>query len=93
VTNVRWTRRDVGGNAGDGQADDVIVEGTAGDDTITVANNANVNVTGLVPAVKILHPEFGNDCLDINTVAGTDTVDHSGLAPGVIQLIVDGVPQ
>ncbi len=43
--------------------------------------------------MKILHPEFGNDCLDINTVAGTDTVDHSGLAPGVIQLIVDGVPQ
>jgi hypothetical protein len=50
-----------------------------------------VAAKGLAPAVGILHQEAANDRLEINTLAGTDTVDSSGLAAGVIQLFVDGV--
>ena len=46
---------------------------------------------GLAPLVGILHPEAANDRLEINTLAGTDTVDSGGLAAGAIQLFVDGV--
>ena len=45
----------------------------------------------LSPTVDVLHSEIANDRLDINTLAGTDTVDSGGLAAGAIQLFVDGV--
>jgi hypothetical protein len=50
-----------------------------------------VNVKGLAPTIGILHSEVANDRLEINTLAGTDTVDAVGLAAGAIQLFVDGV--
>ena len=50
-----------------------------------------MNVRGLAPVVRVLHSEAPNDRLDVNTLAGTDTVDSTGLAPGAIQLFVDGV--
>ena len=82
----------LGGGNGDGQPDRVVVNATDGDDTIDVSgDSAEVKVSGLAPTVGILHPE-ARDELDVNTLAGTDTVDSSGLAAGVIQLFVDGVP-
>ncbi len=95
VTNVAvdLEASPVGSATGDGAADTVVVEGTSGVDAITVSGNSSVLVAGLVPTVRIFHPEFANDQLDINTLAGTDTVDSGDLAPGVIQLFVDGVPQ
>ena len=84
----------LGGAAGDGQADRVVVNGTNGDDTINVNGDAGaVKVSGLAATVEVLHPEVANDRLDVNTLAGTDTVDAGGLAAGVIQLFVNGVPQ
>jgi hypothetical protein len=50
-----------------------------------------VKVSGLAAGIVILHPEAANDRLEINTLAGTDLVDSSGLAAGAIQLVVDGV--
>jgi hypothetical protein len=44
----------------------------------------------LPATVAILHAEAANDRLEINTLAGRDTVDAGGLAAGVIQLFVDG---
>ncbi|HEU4542248.1 MAG TPA: calcium-binding protein [Jiangellaceae bacterium] len=80
-----------GGATGDGQADRVVINGTNGDDAIDVSGDAEVvKVSGLA-ATEILHPEVANDRLEINTLAGTDTVDSRGLAAGAIQLIVDGV--
>ena len=35
--------------------------------------------------------EPAGDRLEINTLAGTETVDSAGLAAGAIQLLVDGV--
>ena len=82
----------LGGATGDGQADRVVVNATDGDDAIDVSGDAQVvNVSGLAPTVRIDHPEAANDRLEINTLAGTDTVDSAGLAAGAIQLFVDGV--
>jgi Ca2+-binding RTX toxin-like protein len=82
----------LGGATGDGAADDVIVNGTDGDDRIKVnGDDGDVKVSGLVPTVNVLHSEIANDRLDINTLAGTDTVKSAGLATSVIQLFVDGV--
>jgi hypothetical protein len=81
----------LGGAAGDGQADRVVVNATDGDDAIDVSGDAGVvKVSGLAPTIKILHPEVVNDRLEINTLAGTDTVETIGLAAGAIQLFVDG---
>ena len=81
----------LGGGGGDGQADRVVVNGTAGNDVIVVTGDAGgVKESGLAVGVKILHSEAANDRLEINTLAGTDTVDSAGLAPGALQLFVDG---
>jgi Ca2+-binding RTX toxin-like protein len=82
----------LGGATGDGQPDRVAVNATNGNDTIDVSGDAGgVEVSGLVPTVRVLHSEAANDRLEINTLAGNDTVDSAGLAAGVIQLFVDGV--
>jgi len=82
----------LGGATGDGQPDRVVLNGTDNDDTIKVFGDATeVTAKGLDPLVVISHPEAANDRLEINTLAGTDTVDSAGLAAGAIQLFVDGV--
>jgi hemolysin type calcium-binding protein len=81
----------LGGATGDGAADSVIVNGTDGNDKIKVKGDAgDVKVSGLVPTVNVLHSEALNDQLDIETLAGTDTVNFAGLAAGAIELFVDG---
>ena len=81
----------IGGATGDSAADRVVVNGTAGDDAIRVFGNAaDLAVKGLVPLVEVSNAEGANDRLEVNTLAGTDTVDSSGLAAGAIQLFVDG---
>ena len=95
-TDVRSVNVDLagtlGGAIGDGQPDRVVLNATNGDDTIRVFGDATeVTAKGLAPLVGILHPEVANDRLEINTLAGNDTVDSSGLAAGAIQLFVDGV--
>jgi Ca2+-binding RTX toxin-like protein len=82
----------IGSGVGDGEADQVTVAGTAGDDDIDVTGSAGfVNVFGLSTDVQIFQAD-ARDRLDIDTAAGNDTVDTSGLPAGVIQLFVDGVP-
>jgi hypothetical protein len=82
----------LGGATGDGQADRVVVNATHSDDAIDASGDASeVKVSGLAPTVAIFHPEIRNDRLEINTLAGTDTVNSAGLAAGAIQLFVDGV--
>ena len=73
-------------------ADHVIVNGTDGDDAIVVSGDAaGVNVTGLATAISIRHAEAANDRLDLNTLAGIDTLSSGGLGAGLIQLFFDGV--
>jgi hypothetical protein len=98
LTGTDVTRVDVdlagalGGAVGDGQADRVIVNGTNGNDAIDVSGNAEVvKVSGLAATTEILHSQVANDRLDVNTLAGGDTVGSNGLAAGAIQFFLDGV--
>ena len=50
-----------------------------------------MKVSGLAATVNVLHPEVANDRLEINTLAGTDTVDAGGLAAAAVQLFVNGI--
>jgi RTX calcium-binding nonapeptide repeat (4 copies) len=94
-TDVNQTNLDLagtlGGSAGDGATDDVVVNGTDGDDTINITGNGSgADVTGLATAVSIKHAE-PTDRLSVNTLAGADSVSASGVA-GVLQVLVDGAP-
>jgi RTX calcium-binding nonapeptide repeat (4 copies) len=93
VTDVRVDLAGtLGGPTGDGQPDRLVVNATDGEDAINVNGDAGgVKVSGLAAGIVILHPEATNDRLEINTLAGRDTVDSSGLAAGAIQLLVDGI--
>jgi hypothetical protein len=80
----------LGGTTGDGQPDHVVVNGTNGDDLVNIRGAAGgVRVGGLAAKTELLNAEPG-DRLDINTLAGQDSVDSGGLAAGTIQLFVDG---
>jgi len=82
----------LGGATGDGQADRIVVNGTNGNDAIDASGDAGlVKVSGLAPTIKILHSQIANDRLEVNTLAGRDTVNTIGLAAGAIQLFVDGL--
>jgi hypothetical protein len=64
------------------------VVATPGDDHIAVNSfGANINVAGLTPAITPVLLD-ANDVLRIDTLAGNDTVDSSGLPPGLVQLQV-----
>ena len=80
-----------GSGVGDGQADAVVVNGSAGNDAVTVTGNAaNAEVLGLAASVHITGAEPANDRLTVNALAGDDVVDASGLSATAIQLTENG---
>ena len=89
VTDVNVGLANTNG-AGDTATDTVIVNGTAGNDALTVAGNANgIDVLGLAAKVHITGSEPA-DRLNLNMGAGDDAVEATGLAAGAIRLTVDG---
>ena len=79
-----------GSGIGDGQADTVVVNGTNGDDSITLgAAGNNVMVTGLPVAVSIIASE-PMDKLTVNGQAGADVINASGLASNITMLTLNG---
>jgi Ca2+-binding RTX toxin-like protein len=95
ATNVKEVAIDLSGtpgtNTGDGQADSVTVNGTAGRDNVQVTGTGgNVSVSGLASTVTIAGSEGANDRLTINTLDGNDVINASGLAAGTTQLTIDG---
>src|SRR5262249_27432645 len=79
------------GGAGDGAADNVIVEGTGGDDVISVSGTPGAaTVAGLSATINITGAEAANDRLTVNALAGDDVVEASGLVAGVIQFTANG---
>src|SRR5439155_27257331 len=83
----------VGIGIGDGASDSVIVNGTAGDDSIQIAsfdNGTRVAIGGLFPFVNITGAEGTYDNLTVNALGGNDGVDGSGLAAGAINLTLSG---
>jgi hypothetical protein len=80
----------LGGGAGDGQPDSVIVTGTNGNDVIAAAGDANgVSVQGLANRVDITRAEPANDQLTVNALGGDDVIDASSLA-AVIKVVLNG---
>ncbi|MGD9879434.1 MAG: beta strand repeat-containing protein [Reyranella sp.] len=79
----------LGGSLGDGQADTIVIDGTAGDDVIVITNdNGVIRVQGLAAEVTITGFEAANDRLVINGLAGDDVVEASDLSG--IQLTANG---
>jgi Ca2+-binding RTX toxin-like protein len=80
-----------GSGAGDAQPDNVIVQGTNGNDVILAIGDASgTSVFGLAAVVNITGAESANDRLTVNALAGDDVVEASGLAAAAIQLTADG---
>jgi Ca2+-binding RTX toxin-like protein len=94
-TDVTQVNLDLAGTpgtgTGDGAADTVIVNGTAGADTVQIAGSGtSFAVTGLHATVSVQGSEGANDQLVVNALGGNDSITASGLAAGVVQLTVDG---
>jgi RTX calcium-binding nonapeptide repeat (4 copies) len=94
-TDVTQTNLDLatalGGTAPDGAVDNVVVNGTDGDDRINIqGNGSGADVNGLATADALRHAD-PTDRLSVNTLGGTDDVVANGVA-GVLQVLVDGAP-
>jgi Ca2+-binding RTX toxin-like protein len=80
-----------GSGQGDGQADTVTVNGTAGDDRVSIASSgAFVLVNGLPEQVFVAGAEGGNDQLVMNGGAGNDVINASALNAGQVNLTING---
>jgi Ca2+-binding RTX toxin-like protein len=80
-----------GGNTGDSTADNVIVNGTNGDDDIVVASGiTSTLVMGLSAVVSVFTADAALDRLTVNALGGNDHVQATGLAIGVIGLTLSG---
>ena len=67
------------------------VNGTAGNDNITVATSgSSIVVNGLAAQVRISGAEGSNDSLVINGLAGDDTINASALHAGQVNLTLNG---
>jgi Ca2+-binding RTX toxin-like protein len=81
-----------GSRTGDAAADSVIVNGTAGADSIRVSSDSSgtIKVSGLAATVRITGAEAANDSLTVRGLAGADTINASALAAALINLTLDG---
>jgi Ca2+-binding RTX toxin-like protein len=76
----------LGGGIGDGAADTISIDGTAGDDVISFSVvNGVISVLGLPGTVTITGFEAG-DRIVINGLGGEDVIDASGLAGMLLTL-------
>jgi Ca2+-binding RTX toxin-like protein len=94
-TDVKQVAIDLAGvpgtGTGDGQPDTVTVNGTAGDDHISVVSSgASIVVNGLAARVTINGAEAANDTLVVNGLAGNDIIDASRLHAGQVNLTING---
>jgi Ca2+-binding RTX toxin-like protein len=81
----------IGGTAGDGAADVVIVNATNGADIIDVVGaGSSVSVLGLAARTNVTNSEGANDSLVINGLGGDDGITATTLPAGVIKLTIDG---
>jgi predicted lipoprotein with Yx(FWY)xxD motif len=80
----------LGGTTGDGSVDQVLVDGTRGNDAIGIGGDpSGVTVSGLRAQVAIKHQE-PTDQLAVSGLGGDDSIDASALAANAIALTLDG---
>lgn len=76
---------------GDNDMDSVIINGTEGDDVITVSGDAaGITVQGLAATVNIVGTDPTLDTLTVQALGGNDVVTAADLQAGAINLIIDG---
>ncbi len=91
VTQVAIDLAAAGKSRGDGQADQVLVNATAGNDVITIdRKGSTVTVGGLAETVTIAHAESALDRLTVSAGAGNDVIDASHLPNDLIGLALNG---
>ncbi len=77
---------------GDAAADRIEIAGSSGDDAVKITGktvvSGSLTVTGLPVKLDVSHSDGLLDALAIDTLAGDDTVDTSGLQPNTIGLDV-----
>ena len=76
---------------GDGAADKIVINGTGGNDVITVSLNSNgaLVINGLASQVVIENFDF-NDTITINGLGGNDVITAAGFNLGGARLVFDG---
>lgn len=80
----------IGGDAGDGAADTVIVNATDFSDVIEIFSGVDdLLVTGNGAIVRVNQAEAANDSLVVNTLGANDSISATTLAAGVIKLTID----
>jgi Ca2+-binding RTX toxin-like protein len=80
----------IGGSAGDGLIDTIIINATNGDDVVLVTGaDGTLSVLGLSARVDIFNFE-ANDRLIINGLDGSDVIEVSGLQADIIQFTANG---
>jgi Ca2+-binding RTX toxin-like protein len=81
-----------GGLAGvpDGRPDKVIVNGTAGDDSIFVVGSTFTQVFGLAASISITGTDPAFDQLEVRGLAGDDDINAGGLASDAMLYTADG---
>lgn len=79
-----------GSGQGDGVADTVNVNGTAGDDRISVVSSGSSVVVNGLPAQVTVNGIDSLDSLVVNGGAGNDTINASGLRAGRGNLTING---
>jgi Ca2+-binding RTX toxin-like protein len=79
-------------NIGDGQPDDLTVNGSSNTDTIAVEGDFpnGVTVLGLAAVVEFLGAIGVSDGLTVNGLGGADTIDASALEAGAVTLALNG---
>ena len=81
----------IGGTAGDGQPDNVVVNGTNGEDVPVISGQgAQLQVVGLAPRVSVTNAEPASDRLTLSALAGDDVVDASAVPAGSMLLTLNG---
>ncbi|HWT11350.1 MAG TPA: calcium-binding protein [Allosphingosinicella sp.] len=87
VVNLAAT---AGGSTGDGQLDQVSVNGTLGDDVVTVSSIAGgVAVSGLTAETRIYGADAGDGLVVIGN-GGADVIDAGALAAGTVMVTMLG---
>jgi Ca2+-binding RTX toxin-like protein len=80
-----------GTGTGDAATDNVIVQGTAGDDSFGITGaNGRADVTGPSESVHVLGGEPANDTLTVDGLAGNDAFTADPAAGTSIHTVVDG---
>ena len=79
------------GGGDDLAADNVIANGTNGDDVVSVSGDASATTAaGLAARVQLTGATAGSDRITVRTLAGDDVVDASGLAATGALLTAEG---